>query len=164
VLLIDDLPFFSLQDESLQTINLLLGYYTDGLSTQALAAPLLHEVPQCPPEFAFELQRLWRMQQSTQVPSMIVALEFNQTAIDKELPQQFARLKRLMDESWAIAVLMPLGDASTAEGFIARLEEWMERKEGITLTQAGIYAHQLPLANSGGPSALLQKLQQLAHA
>lgn len=172
MLLIDDLPFFSLQDESLQTINLLLGYYTDGLSTQALAAPLIQEVPQCPPEFAFELQRLWRMHQSTQVPSMVVALEFNQAAMAKDLPQQFSRLKRLMDESWAIAgetrhiiaVLMPLGEASTAEGFIARLEEWIDRKEGTTLAQAGIYPHQLPLADSGGPSAMLRKLQQLAHA
>lgn len=32
VLLVDDMPFFALQkEENLQTINLLLGYYTDGL-------------------------------------------------------------------------------------------------------------------------------------
>ena len=41
MLLIDELPFFALQNENLQTINLLLGYYTDGLSTQALSAPLV---------------------------------------------------------------------------------------------------------------------------
>ena len=60
----------------------------------------------------------------------MVALEFNQDAVDRDLPQQFLRLKRMMDESWAIAgpkrhvlaILMPLGEASTAEGFIARLE------------------------------------------
>jgi len=172
VLLIDDMPFFSLQDEGLQTINLLLGYYTDGLSTHALASPLLSEVPDCPPEFAFELQRLWRMQESTQVPSVIVALEFNQLAIDRDLPQQFLRLKRLMDETWwisgprrqVLAVLMPLGDASTAEGFIARLEGWMDGKEGMSLTQAGVYPHQLPLAQAEGPQALLHKLHQLADA
>ncbi len=172
LLLIDELPFFALQDENLQTINLLLGYYTDGLSTQALAAPLLGKVPACPPEFAFELQRLWRMHENTQVPSIVVALEFNQEAIRRDLPQQFLRLKRLMDESWAIegekrqilAVLMPLGESSTAEGFIARLEEWIHRKESTSLAQAGIYPHQLPLAASGGPLPMLQKLQQLAHA
>lgn len=172
ILLIDDMPFFSLQDESLQTINLLLGYYTDGLSTHALAAPLISEVPDCPPEFAFELQRLWRMQESTRVPSVVVALEFNHSAIDRELPQQFLRLKRLMDETWwitgprrqVLAVLMPLGDASTAEGFIARLEGWMNGKEGMSLTQAGVYPHQLPLAQAQSPHTLLQKLRQLADA
>jgi hypothetical protein len=32
ILLVDEMPFFSVQEENLQTINLLLGYYTDGLS------------------------------------------------------------------------------------------------------------------------------------
>ena len=172
MLLIDELPFFALQNENLQTINLLLGYYTDGLSTQALSAPLVEQVPDCPPEFAFELQRLWRMYESTQVPSIVVALEFNQDAVDRDLPQQFLRLKRMMDESWAIAgpkrhvlaILMPLGEASTAEGFIARLEEWIRRKQNTGLAQAGIYPHPLPLADSGGPLPMLQKLLQLAHA
>ncbi len=172
MLLIDELPFFALQNENLQTINLLLGYYTDGLSTQALSAPLVEQVPDCPPEFAFELQRLWRMYESTQVPSIVVALEFNQDAVDQDLPQQFLRLKRMMDESWAIAgpkrhvlaILMPLGEASTAEGFIARLEEWIRRKQNTGLAQAGIYPHPLPLADSGGPLPMLQKLLQLAHA
>lgn len=172
ILLIDDMPFFSLQDEGLQTINLLLGYYTDGLSTHALASPLLSEVPDCPPEFAFELQRLWRMQESTRVPSMVVALEFNQSAIDRGLPQQLLRLKRLMDEIWwmtgprrqVLAVLMPLGDTSTAEGFIARLEGWMDGKEGMSLARAGVYPHQFPLAQADSPQALLLKLRQLADA
>ena len=172
MLLIDELPFFALQNENLQTINLLLGYYTDGLSTQALSAPLVEQVPDCPPEFAFELQRLWRMYESTQVPSIVVALEFNQDAVDRDLPQQFLRLKRMMDESWAIAgpnrhvlaILMPLGEASTAEGFIARLEEWIQRKQNTGLAQAGIFPHPLPLADSGGPLPMLQKLLQLAHA
>ena len=49
---------FSLQTENLQTINLLLGYYTDGLSMQALARPILQVLPDCPAPFAFEAQRL----------------------------------------------------------------------------------------------------------
>lgn len=172
ILLVDDMPFFSLQEEGLQTMNLLLGYYTDGLSTIALAAPLVAEFPDCPAEFAFELQRLWRMQQSTAVPSIIVALELNQAAIDRDLPQQLLRLKRLMDETWllsgpqrqVLAVLMPLGSASTAEGFIARLESWMTAKERMSLAQAGVYPYQFPLAEADGPRALMQKLHQLAHA
>ncbi|MDH4464168.1 MAG: PelD GGDEF domain-containing protein [Acidovorax sp.] len=172
VLLVEDMPFFSLQEEGLQTMNLLLGYYTDGLSTHALAAPLVADFAQCPPEFAFELERLTRMEKSTGVPSIIVALEFNQAAIDRDLPQQMQRLKRLMDEIWLIdgtqrsvlAVLMPLGDASTAEGFIARLEGWMSAKEGMSLAQAGVYPYQFPLAQFDEPRVLLSRLHQLAHA
>ncbi len=171
MLLVDDMPFFSVQEENLQTINLLLGYYTDGLSTQALAQPLQQAQPECPSEFAFEMQRLWRMHQKAGVPSVIVALEFAPAAIERDLPQQLLRLRRLMDETWLIqgpgrqvlAVLMPLGDASTAEGFLARLERWMHQKEGISLADAGVYPHHLPLGHAT-PLATLQRLHGIAHA
>ncbi|HNZ89707.1 MAG TPA: PelD GGDEF domain-containing protein [Acidovorax sp.] len=171
LLLVDEMPFFSVQDENLQTINLLLGYFTDGLSTQALAQPLQQEFPACPSEFAFELQRLWRMHQKAGVPSVIVALEFTAAAVERDMPQQLLRLRRLMDETWLIqgpgrqvlAMLMPLGDASTAEGFLARLERWMDQKEGISLADAGVFPHQLPLGNAP-PLATLQRLHGIAHA
>ncbi|MDP3636034.1 MAG: hypothetical protein Q8R51_01485, partial [Azonexus sp.] len=40
-LVVEEIPFFSLQEETLQTINLLLGYYTDGLTMHALAQPII---------------------------------------------------------------------------------------------------------------------------
>ncbi|GAB3363556.1 PelD GGDEF domain-containing protein [Giesbergeria giesbergeri] len=171
LLLVDDMPFFALQEENLQTINLLLGYYTDGLSTQALAQPLLQHWPDCPAEFAFEMQRLWHMHQTTGVPSMVVALEFTPTAIERDLPQQLLRLRRLMDETWLIqgerrallAVLMPLGDSATAEGFLARLENWIHQKESISLADAGIFPHQLPLSQTP-PLGPLQRLHEIADA
>lgn len=171
VLLVDDMPFFALQEENLQTINLLLGYYTDGLSAQTLAQPLLQHWHDCPTEFAFELQRLWHMHQSTGVPSMVVALEFTHTAIAQDLPQQLLRLRRLMDETWLLegqnrqllAVLMPLGDAATAEGFLARLENWMHQKQATSLADAGIFPHQLPLSQTP-PMVLLQRLHEIIDA
>jgi hypothetical protein len=171
LLVIDDMPFFSLQEENLQTINLLLGYYTDGLSSHALAQPLLQEVPDCPVEFAFEMQRLYRMGQSTRVPSIVVALEFTPKASERNLPQQILRLKRMMDEVWllsggrrdVLAVLMPMGDSSTAEGFIARLEGWMGQKEGHSLADAGIFPHKILLGDAP-PLSTLQRLHGMAHA
>lgn len=171
LLVVDDIPFFALQEENLQTINLLLGYYTDGLTTQALAQPLLQHWPDCPAEFAFEMQRLWHMHETTGVPSMVVALEFTPTAIERDLPQQLLRLRRLMDETWLIegpsrqllAVLMPLGDAATAEGFLARLENWIHQKASTSLADAGIFPHQLPLSQTP-PLALLQRLHEIADA
>ena len=56
--------------------NLLLGYYTHGRSVRSAAEPICREVPGCPPEFAFELQRLWNLRQTTGNGSLIVALQF----------------------------------------------------------------------------------------
>ena len=171
LLLVEEMPFFSLQTENLQTINLLLGYYTDGLSMQTLAQPIVAALPDCPANFAFEAQRLGHIYTSTQVSSVIVALEFLPRAIDRDLSQQIQRLKRELDESWLVcaperhilAVLMPLGDAATADGYITRLEIWAKQKDLKSLAEAGIFAHVLAL-DSASPLATLQHIHGLAHA
>ena len=170
MLLIEEMPFFSLQAENLQTINLLLGYYTDGLSMQALAHPMLQALPDCPAQFAFEAQRLSHIRFTTGVSSIVVALEFLPRAIARGLPQQLQRLKRELDEDWLIvnserqilAMLMPLGDSATAEGYIQRLETWSQQKGNQPLAAAGVFPHVMPL-NADNPLALLQRINNLAH-
>lgn len=169
LLTVEDLPFFSLQDETLQTINLLLGYYTDGLAVHALAASVCEKIPLCPPEFAFETQRLWHLRQTTGIGSIIVALEFLPRAIDADLPMQLMRMKRSLDEHWlcagagkmVLATLMPLGDVATAEGFLARLEAWAQQKSEGTLAQLGVFPHILPL-HGEPPLTVLKRVQELA--
>ena len=169
ILLVDEMPFFSVQEENLQTINLLLGYYTDGLSTQALAAPVVQAVPQCPPGFAFEAQRLTHVHQSTQVGSVIVALEFLPRAIERSLPEQILRLKRELDETWlceggerqVLALLMPLGNRATAEGYIARIEQWCQQGSGQPLAEAGVFPHVI-LLDGGAPVDALQRIVRIA--
>lgn len=169
LLTVEELPFFSLQDETLQTVNLLLGYYTDGLAVESLAAPLCAELPLCPPEFAFETQRLWHLRQGTGIASIVVALEFLPRAIEDDLPLQFMRMKRGLDEHWMcagekkfiLATLMPLGDNSTAEGFLARLEAWAKQKSERSLAELGVFPHIFQL-DTEPPLPLLRRIQGLA--
>ncbi len=171
LLAVTEMPFFALQTENLQTINLLLGYYTDGLSMQTLARPIVEQLPDCPVPFAFEAQRLAHMHQSTQVSSIVVALECLPRAVEQDVPAQIHRFKRELDEIWEIstpqrtvlAILMPLGNAATAEGYIARLEAWLQQKSGQTPAQAGIFPHVLSL-DALSPLNTLQRLHALAHA
>lgn len=171
LLTVEEMPFFSLQEEALQTINLLLGYYTDGLATRELAAPILAELPACPASFAFEAQRLAHLCQVTDIPSVVVALEILPRAVAEDIPLQLARMKRGLDENWLVvgpekqvlASLMPLGDYSTAEGYIARLETWAQQKSGLSLAELGLFPHTL-LLDATPPGSLLKRIQQLAHA
>lgn len=171
LLTVEEMPFFSLQEETLQTINLLLGYYTDGLATQELAAPILAELPACPASFAFEAQRLAHLNQVTGIPSVVVALEILPRAVADDVSLQLARMKRGLDENWLVigpekqvlATLMPLGDYATAEGYIARLETWAQQKSGQSLAELGLFPHTL-LLDAGSPLGLLQRIQHLAHA
>lgn len=174
LLVVQDIPFFALQSENLQTLQLLLGYYTDGLSMNALAQPIVTQYPQCPAIFAFEMQRLVHIYASTRVSSIIVVLQFQQRAIEQDLPQQVMRLKRELDEIWllhtpeypqhqALAVLMPLGNGATAEGYVHRLETWIQQKNQHNLAQAGVFPHVIPL-NSQAPIATVQRIQAIAYA
>lgn len=171
LLVVEDMPFFALQEENLQTLNLLLGYYTDGLSMHALAAPIVAQFPDCPPTFAFELQRLGHIHRQTQVPSIVVVLECLERAIALDLPQQIQRLKREMDEIWCLeapqrttlAVLMPLGDHATAEGYIARLQGWAAQQGHASLADAGIFPHVIALSSSA-PEATVARIHGIAHA
>jgi hypothetical protein len=172
LLLVEHMPFFSLQDEILQTINLLLGYYADSLSVQALADPIREHFPDCPPDFAFELQRLWHIRQISKVVSTVVVLEIRDVpGGSHDLAQQIQRQKRGLDEDWLIpgagrsflATLMPLSSASAAEGYMSRLEYWAHQRGGKTLAELGIFGHTLAL-NEDPPLVLLKKVSDIVHA
>lgn len=150
ILLVTEIPFFSLQKENLQVIGLLLNYYTDGQSAQALAAPLLANYPECPSEFAAELQRLTHIYQNVGIESTLVALNFSATAIHNQLPQQLLRMKRQLDEYWllepspnkqVLAILMPMGNASAAEGYLERIRQWLTTGSEQALVDFGVHAH-----------------------
>ncbi len=171
LLVVQDMPFFALQEESLQTLNLLLGYYTDGLSIHALARPIVAQHPDCPPLFAFEVQRLAHIYTQTAIPSVLVVLECHAQAVEDDLPQQIQRLKREMDEIWRIdtpqrttlAVLMPLGNAATAEGYLSRLETWLGQKNQSSLGQSGVFPHVIAL-DGLAPMQAIARIEGIAHA
>ena len=76
ILLIEAMPFFALQEETLQTLNLMLGYYADSLAAAPLVAQIRDPWPSCPSPFALELQRLTRLRRESAVPSALIALQF----------------------------------------------------------------------------------------
>jgi hypothetical protein len=138
---------FALQEETLQTINLLLGYYTDSVAANRLAQPLLQAYPLCPRPFASELQRMEHVNRSAGLCSVVVALELSPQAVQSQMAQQLMRLERMLDRSWLIegrnrqwlAILMPLGTGATAEGYLNRIEGWLGQRGMDSLGAAGIF-------------------------
>ncbi len=165
VLVVERVPFFALHEEMLQTLNLLLGYYTDGLVMRQLAREVQVVFPDCPTEFAAELQRLWRVRQESRVPSVIVALEFQARPEFEDLATQIRRQRRALDVNWLVAgpakqvlaTLMPLAGNAAAEGYIARVEEWVRQKSGESLDKVGIFPH-IVRVEDVAPGPLLKHL------
>lgn len=170
LLVVERMPFFALQDETLQTINLLLGYYADSLSVQSLAAPIRERFPDCPPEFAFELQRLWHIRDTSQVVSSLVVLEIRRQPGTPDIAPQIQRQKRGLDASWLIGgdtrdflvTLMPISSPAAAEGYLKRLELWAHQRSGKTLAALGVFGHVLVLDQE--PLAVVQRVVDIVHA
>ena len=169
LLVVDEMPFYALQEENLQVIGLFLTYYTDGLSGKELAAPLLATHPECPEPFAIELQRLSHMHRAAGVTSTVVTLKFTAEAVNKQLPDQLLRMKRQLDEYWLmtsgdehqmLAVLMPLANNASAEGYLERIEQWVGIKPGQSLVDHGIHPHVF-LVGSQSANELLQRMNGL---
>jgi hypothetical protein len=173
VLLVERLPFFALHEETLQTLNLLLGYYTDGLVRRQLAAPVQASYPDCPPDFAAELQRLWRVREESRIGSVLVALEFRGDSHDHldDLATTIRRQRRALDVNWlldaapnhVLITLMPLAGQAAAEGYLARIEAWVRQTRGGSLEECGILPHVLRLDETP-PVTLLHHLFTICHA
>ncbi|QXL83254.1 PelD GGDEF domain-containing protein [Comamonas sp. NLF-1-9] len=171
LLLVRKMPFFALQPENLQTIQLLLGYYTDGLSVQGLARSIVEAVPDCPPAFAFELRRMMNVRQTTGVASAVVVLEFAERAVQRGLAAQIEHLKRELDEMWlleregrqALAVLMPLAGKAATQGYLARLETWAAQKGSHSLADLGVFPHILTV-DGDETLVLIARIEAVLHA
>jgi hypothetical protein len=164
------MPFFALHEETLQMLNLLLGYYADSLNAARIAEPILRAVPACPPAFAFELMRVWHIRQTSGVRSALVALEFRSQPGFDDLALQIERLQRALDSVWAcesahgrvLFTLMPLAGESAAQGYANRVEGWIAQNRGATLEEAGV-ATRVVLLDQLPPAQLLQTLLQQCH-
>ncbi|GAB2898683.1 PelD GGDEF domain-containing protein [Uliginosibacterium flavum] len=148
LLIVDALPFFALQDETLHMLNLMLGYYGDSLSAAALVAPIQSEWHACPAAFALELQRLSHLERQSDVPSTLIALNFAANKSSEDLPSRILRQERSLDVTWvigkdparprALLALLPLAGSAAVDGYLARTERWLASQFETNLEGVGI--------------------------
>lgn len=138
VLTVSYMPFFALNQENLQLIDLLLGYYADVVQGGEEAQALRQELPGCPWPFVEELVRIQRVQRRSGMVSHVVVFRFGG---DKayEIVGELERMRRGLDVIWpldqgkqpALAVLLPLSSSAASEGYILRIEHWLKDRYGI---------------------------------
>ena len=167
VLVVESMPFFALNEDTLQVINLLVGYYADSLASRDIIAPVRAAVSDCPPEFALELQRMWHVTRDSGLPSAIVALTYGSRPVLDDLPLQWHRLQRTLDVTWhtreggreVLLVLMPLTGASAIEGYFDRLDAWLTQHLGAPPGELGIALHAYRLDATPAPQLLSTLLE-----
>lgn len=172
LLVIDAMPFFSLHEETLQMLNLMLGYYADSLAAAALVAPLQQAWPRCPSPFALELQRLTRLRHESGVPSALVALQFTPEKSAPDLPMRVLRQQRSLDVTWqvgedaqapcALLVILPLAREAAVDGYLARIERWLATQFEADWEGAAM-RHRVWHIGDAEPLALLGQVLESCH-
>jgi hypothetical protein len=169
LLVVQDMPFLALQAENLQALQLVLNCFTDILSMNLLARPIIDKHPDCPLEFAFELERLAHLKRFAQLPSVVLALATESAASTQRLRDKVEEDKDELDRIWLVnraeryvlAILIPLGTADTARDFAEKLERWMQGGHQQSLTQAGITV-QISNLDGDDPAATVEWIHALA--
>lgn len=165
LLIIEEMPFLSLNEDNLEVVNLLLQYFTEG-KTVKNADLILKKFPDCTVDFANELQRLTNIQKTTKRDSAVIAFIFLDTLHRDDYLFAMELEKRGLDTSWKsvkgdkkiLLVLMPLTDREGVESFKIRIDEVLSKNFGITLNNDQIKFRYCQLSSMTDPIHLIQDL------
>ncbi|WP_051711264.1 PelD GGDEF domain-containing protein [Andreprevotia chitinilytica] len=158
ILAVKRMPFFALNDDTLQMLSVLCAYYIEQLVVRDTAAPLLDVMPDCPVEFAYELFKLQRVQRETGLSSMIVVQIFHPSRWQRDVFDTVSNTQRGLDQIWRITTaanklivtLMPLATEVSVQGYTARIEHLIQEKHGIGPAEARYECRTVDLARPGG--------------
>lgn len=158
VLAVRQMPFFALNDDTLQMLAALGAYYAEQITVHEIAAPILEIMPDCPPDFAYETFKLQRVQRETGLSSAIVILTLRSGPLQNDLFNVIQKAQRSQDMIWPIQLgghrilvtLMPLCSLSAVEGYLVRIEQLLSERFACDFHKARIETAQVDLGQPGG--------------
>jgi len=159
LLAVERMPFFALNEETLQTLTVLLAYYADHLIAAEAAIPVREILPDCPELFAEEVLKLARIERDTGIPSHIVALSFGRSPKQKDGYALVQRMQRSLDLVWELEegevkimlTLMPLAGPQAVQGYLSRIEAALQDQFGVDFVAARIKPHHSSVGGGHAP-------------
>ncbi len=163
LLVVEKLPFFALNDDALQLLSVLIGYYADGVRLGHAVRTVLAKVPDCPPAMALDLIRLQRIRIEAGIETSLVALVFGKDEQSLDRFEQVKRLKRGVDLSWeltgsshaALITLLPLASVAAVDGYLLRIEAALQQQFGGGFVSSHITTHVTRLSHADAADTLL---------
>lgn len=163
LLAIEQMPFFAFHQETLQTLAALISYFSDG-EVSDRAREVISRFPDCPRDFANNLERLSRVHEVSKVRSHLVVMTFPNDNGGRAIRQRLMKEKRELDFYWRrdepcpmIVALLPLTGEGGMQGFLARIDAWLETEYGKDHRGLGMRFDGQPVA----PERLADQLQAM---
>tara|TARA_Y100001934_G_scaffold263235_1_gene338722 strand:+ start:934 stop:2295 length:1362 start_codon:yes stop_codon:yes gene_type:complete len=144
VLVVERLPFLSMNYENLQLLSVLLNFYADVAHYGAEVDRLLDTWPSLPTRFASELTALTRLRSDARVDTALTLFVADDSEQAGQILDVLARGLRSLDLAWwvhgkVLMIMMPMTGDSSLEGFVLRTEKWLQEDYAFfSLRQAGV--------------------------
>jgi hypothetical protein len=138
VLVVTRMPFFALNEDTLQLLAVLLATYADTVTIAERSVPLLQRYPDCPIDFAMELVKLQRLQREFRIQTSMVVLAFGNHPLWNDAFDHVLRQRRAPDVIWTRTMkdrtilinLLPVSNRATVEGYLLRMAGSLEQTFG----------------------------------
>lgn len=165
LLVVEQMPFFALQQDVLQMLLVLLEYYADSVSVSERLDGVIRTMAQTPDQFCAELLRLSQMNHRHGLESRLTMLAFPQVAETEDVVAQLRRQRRGLDLAWETRVegrpvyvtLMPLANENAVNGYLDRVGEILQERVGQDLLTFGVHVESRSL-NTADPASLMQEM------
>jgi hypothetical protein len=169
VLLVTEMPFLSLQRETLQMIGVLLSYCVEHACAAARATEILSVYPNCPPVFAAELIKMHRLNSELGIDSTLAMLHVHPNPRQNEIALTIEKKQRGLDHVWRLTTpagsvlitLMPFSGVAGGEGYLTRISDLLNQRFGIDLRQGIVSSRLLQVVASVSPEGHLRELLKL---
>lgn len=170
VLTIEDMSFFAINNESLQTIEVIFQYLCSYAESLAQADPLLQIWPDCPAEFATDFMQLQKLAQRVPQVGMIVRYDFHAGPSAEKVLGYLQRLRRGLDIFWLrhhndriqLIALLPFAGSLAAEGHFQRMRAESNLHYGEDWEQSFIRHKIFPVSAQACENQIKQLIDQEA--
>ncbi len=165
LLIVEAMPFLSLNQSSIETIHLFMSYFLEG-NTVKNAQLILQRYPDCPVNFANELERLSHLQKKTAKDSVMVAYIILPHPHQNDYLFRLKQEKRGLDVLWEhtlgdkkiLFLLMPILQHAGLESYKLRINALLKNEFEITLNESAIKFKSCLLSSFNNMLHLIQDL------
>lgn len=144
VLVVERMPFLSVNYENLQLLSVLLNFYADVVYAGQASQSMLARWPDLPFQMARELVALNRLRGEGKVETSLALFVADDSEQAGLILDSLARGLRSLDLAWwvkdrTLMIMMPMTGVSGLEGFLLRTEQWLQDEFAfMSLRQAGV--------------------------
>ncbi len=168
---IKSMPFLALNDENLQLLSILLGYYANQHGAYLQAQAILKHYPNCPLEFAAQLMQLTTLSRNAGVVSTLTGIYIKSWDKQADFIQALLAQRRGLDLIWVyqaddiciVFVLMPFTAEAALLGYRNRIERWLQESYGVDLMLGPVTIHAQALKHKNPIDHLNQLIEYRNH-